>query len=145
MLTSLCPPLSTDEVFGFIAAPVITAEEEVQGVMLVFNKSNPDEAFTDNDVFSIEQISRFASNAFKTWESIYQAQYAKQRMETLVGMIKVRGEEERGEERRLERSDSISIIPTDYITNPRMSPFTRRFAPRPAHHSISPTRLTQTW
>jgi len=77
-----------DDVLGFIAAPVFTAEEEVQGVILVFNKSTVGESFTEHDVFSIEQISRIASNAFKTWESIYEAQHAKQRMETLVGMIK---------------------------------------------------------
>ena len=63
-------------------------DEQVLGVIVVFNKTKKGEVFSDTDIFSIEQISRFASNAFKAWESIYAAQHAKQRMETLVGMIK---------------------------------------------------------
>ncbi|GMH57733.1 hypothetical protein TrST_g2349 [Triparma strigata] len=76
------------DIFGFIAAPVISSDDTVQGVIMVFNKTQPKEIFSDYDLFSIEQISRFASNAFKAWESIHAAQNAKQRMETLVGMIK---------------------------------------------------------
>ncbi|GMI13067.1 hypothetical protein TrLO_g3117 [Triparma laevis f. longispina] len=77
-----------NEIFGFIAAPVISSDDTVQGVIVVFNKTQSKEVFSDMDIFSIEQISRFASNAFKAWESIHAAQNAKQRMETLVGMIK---------------------------------------------------------
>eukprot|EP00518_Triparma_eleuthera_P018329 CAMPEP_0197560118 /NCGR_PEP_ID=MMETSP1320-20131121/22514_1 /TAXON_ID=91990 /ORGANISM="Bolidomonas sp., Strain RCC2347" /LENGTH=1008 /DNA_ID=CAMNT_0043121641 /DNA_START=116 /DNA_END=3139 /DNA_ORIENTATION=+ len=79
---------SEAEIFGFIAAPIMSSDEQVAGVIVVFNKSKKGEIFSDTDIFSIEQISRFASNAFKAWESIYAAQHAKQRMETLVGMIK---------------------------------------------------------
>ena len=69
------------DIFGFIAAPVISSDDTVQGVIMVFNKTQPKEIFSDYDLFSIEQISRFASNAFKAWESIHAAQNAKQRME----------------------------------------------------------------
>lgn len=79
---------SKTEVFGFIAAPVISAEDSILGVILVFNKSISQDVFTDYDIFSIEQISRFASNALKTWDSIYEARHAKHRMENLIGMIK---------------------------------------------------------
>jgi len=73
---------------GFVAAPIFNGENEVLGVIFVYCKSDPEEEYNEDDVISIEQISDFASNAIRTWETFSNMKHAKDRMEMLIGMIK---------------------------------------------------------
>ncbi|GMI41268.1 hypothetical protein TeGR_g9907, partial [Tetraparma gracilis] len=87
-LAFLRHPEFPGDVTGFIAAPILGSDGEVLGVIVVFNKTQEDAVYTEYDVFSMEQIAQFSSNAFKNWSAIDAARHAKDRMEMLIGMIK---------------------------------------------------------
>jgi len=78
-----------ENVKGFIASPIFSgADETSSGVIFVYCKSDPGDVYDEDDVISIEQISDFASNAIRTWETFSRMKNAKDRMEMLIGMIK---------------------------------------------------------
>jgi 3',5'-cyclic-nucleotide phosphodiesterase len=89
---------------GYSALPILDVDNTALGVIVVFNKRNysvdPRCVFTTYDEFSLKQISKFSSNAYRTSRSIQIANDSRDRMEMLVGMIKQIGSE----------SDSVNVI-----------------------------------
>ena len=82
--TDASPPITPSSaaaptgVTGFIAAPILNVSGTPMGVIIVFNKTSQDcTGYTEYDVFSIEQIAQFSSNAFRSWQAIEEARHAK--------------------------------------------------------------------